>query len=134
MPMTPALQKSLLDWVNLGAPEPTRHQQLFVGLASATPTSVSAFEIGAGSGYARQSATFDAAIATDAGPDIAAVAWNQNAMTFGPFLNAIDFSGFQIWDAQVGGQMLFYGSLQNGAAAPGGTAKMPASVLPVTMG
>lgn len=134
MPMTPALQKSMLDWVAVTPTTPTRPSSLWCGLSSATPTSISAYEIGTGSGYSRQPITFDPATVTNGGSDIAAVSLNANSMVFGPFSSSIEFAGFSIWNAQVGGSMLWFGSLQNGAAAAGGTARMPASVLTVNMG
>ena len=55
--IAPAAGKSMLDWCLLGA-NPIRPNGVYVGLSTVTPNSVSAYEIGTGSGYARQLATF----------------------------------------------------------------------------
>ena len=55
MPLAPLTQKALLDWTLLGD-QVQRPQGLWMALASATPNSTSAFEIGA-----RQAATWLAA-------------------------------------------------------------------------
>ena len=55
--LTPFCSKSLLDWSLLGA-DPVRPSALWISLATMTPNSTSAFEIGTGSGYTRQQVTF----------------------------------------------------------------------------
>jgi len=128
--IAPAGAKAMLDWSLLGA-DPVRPSTLWIGLSQLLPNSTSAFEIGAGSGYSRQQVIFDAA-ATPV--DDYVQARNANAMTFGPFSSAVEFVGYHLWDAQIAGHMLMYGSLQQGAAAQHGTAKLDAGVVLVTLG
>jgi hypothetical protein len=55
--VSPWLANAILDWAAGGA-TPTRPAARFVGFSLDNPTSTSFNEIGAGSGYARQSAVF----------------------------------------------------------------------------
>jgi hypothetical protein len=107
----------LLNWV-LGAftstgtaqttagAAPTRPTYWAVGLGGASPTTSSSYEVGPGSGYARQ--TPNMASVTAGG-----TASNLNPMTFGPFSSTCSLSGIQIWDttAVTAGNMLWYGAL-----------------------
>jgi len=78
-----------------------------IGLSIGPPSSVSGSEIGTASGYARQSAFFNAAAQ---GSII-----NSQGVTFGPFSTQATISGIQVWDtvttAANGGNMLWYGTL-----------------------
>lgn len=101
------LEKALLDWTLNGA-TPTRPATAAIGLSLGVPSSVSGSEMGTGSGYARQTATF-AAAASPGGS-----ATNNNNMTFGPFSSAASITGIQIWDTVLtlnSGNLLFYGTL-----------------------
>jgi hypothetical protein len=128
--IAPAAAKAMLDWCVLGA-DPVRPNGVYVGLSTVTPTSVSAYEIGPGSGYARQLAVFGAADTNHVDYSEAA---NLNGINFGPFSSAVEFIGFHLWNAQVAGQMLWYGSLMQGAAAEHGTARIDPGVVIVRLG
>jgi hypothetical protein len=98
-------EKAMLDWVLLGA-TPTRPSNIAVGLSVGTPTAASGSEIATGSGYARATATINAA-GSPAGS-----ASNSNAMTFGPFSSGCTVQALQVWDqVATGGNMLWYGLL-----------------------
>lgn len=97
-------EKAMLDWI-LGGATPTRPASWFVGLATTAPTDQSSFEIGAGSGYARQTVAF-AAAASPAGTSD-----NVGAMTFGPFSNGATIVGVHIWDTNAAGNQLWQGTL-----------------------
>jgi len=90
------LSKAMLDWSLLGA-TPTRPAANYCGLALGAPSSVSNSEVGAGSGYARQTATFGAALT----PASSASASNAAAMTFGPFSSSAVVSGLFLIDNSV---------------------------------
>lgn len=102
-------QKALLDWMLLGA-TPSRPAALFCGLALTAPTSVASNEVGTGSGYARQTASFGAAITTAGNVGSAS---NQAAMTFGPFSSSAVISGLFLADngSSGAGTGLMFGNL-----------------------
>lgn len=106
--MTP-MQKSLLDWM-LGGATPTRPAGQFVGLSLSAPTSAASNEVATGSGYARQSATFGAAVTTAGNVGSAS---NNNAMSFGPFSSSAVINGLFIADtvSSNAGTGLMFGNL-----------------------
>ena len=101
------LEKALLDWT-LGGATPNSPLTRAIGLSLGVPASTSGSEMGTGSGYARQTATF-AAAASPGGS-----ATNNNNMTFGPFSSAASITGITMWDTILtlnSGNMLWYGTL-----------------------
>jgi hypothetical protein len=100
-------QKAMLDWC-LGGAAVTQPSTRYMALGLGAPSSISASEIGTGSGYTRQTVTF-AAAASPAGS-----ASNNNNMTFGPFSSAQSITGLVLFDTQGSsnsGNMLWYGTL-----------------------
>lgn len=99
-------EKAALDWLLLGA-TPTRPTAIFVSLHTGSPGDTGTTELGAGSAYARQTATF-AAASSGAG-----TTQNSNTITFGPATtsNWGTISGMGIWDASSSGNLLFWGTL-----------------------
>jgi hypothetical protein len=98
--------KQMLDWV-LGGATPTQPASRLAALSLGTPTSVSGSEVGANSGYARQTTLFGAA-ASPAGS-----ASNTAAMTFGPFSSSAAIQGVVIYDTPAlgAGNIWFGGTL-----------------------
>ncbi len=100
MPLTDAMEKAVLDWV-LGGAAATRPTARWVGLATASPTSVSAFE---GAYNTRATVTFAAA----ASPQMSAT--NANAFSNISALAAATVVGWNLWDAGAAGNRLAYGT------------------------
>lgn len=102
-------QKALLDWMLQGA-TPTRPAALYCGLSLTAPTSAASNEVATGSGYARQSASFAAAVTTAGNVGSAS---NQGAMTFGPFSSSAVISGLFLADtvSSGAGTGLMFGNL-----------------------
>jgi hypothetical protein len=90
------LQKAYLDWCLLGA-TPTRPSTVFCGLSLGAPSSTSNSEVAAGSGYARQTASFAGALT----PASSGSASNSTPMTFGPFSSSAVISGLFLIDNGV---------------------------------
>ena len=101
-------QANMLNWVLRGS-SPTQPAAVYVGLSLGAPTSVSFSEVGAGSGYSRQSPGFGPA-ATPAGSGSAS---NSGAATYGPFSSSAVISGLFICDNATSAtpNMLWYGNL-----------------------
>ena len=100
-------EKAMLDWC-LGGAAATQPTSRFLALGLGAPTSVSASEIGTGSGYTRQTAIFGAASSPAGSASLA------TAVTFGPFLTAQSITGLVLFDTQGSsntGNMLWYGTL-----------------------
>lgn len=87
-------QKALLDWMLQGA-SPARPAALYCGLSLTAPTSIGSNEVATGSGYARQTAPFAAAVTTAGNVGSAS---NSAAMTFGPFSSSCVVSGLFLAD------------------------------------
>jgi hypothetical protein len=102
------MQQAMLDWVCGGA-SPTRPSTRGAAISTGSPTSAVASEVGAGSGYTRQTITF-AAAGTPAG---SGTVTNSAPCTWGTFNAAQSVSGLVIFDtlAAGAGSMLFYGLL-----------------------
>jgi len=100
--------KNMLDW-SLKAATPASPAACYIGLSLGVPSSAASSEVGAGSGYTRQSMAF-AGAATPAG---SASASNSTACTFGPFSSSAVVSGLFIADtvSSNAGSMLWYGNL-----------------------
>ena len=101
-------EKLLLDWI-LTTGSATRPTAWFASLHTGDPGETGASELSSGSGYARQSASFAAAV------DPAGTTTNQNALTFGPAAtsNWGTVSGVGIVDMSTlgSGNFLFAGLL-----------------------
>jgi hypothetical protein len=84
----------------------TRPTAWFVSLHTAAPGESGTGEIGTGSGYARQAATFASAVAGVGTTD------NTNSMVFGPasVSNWGVVSGVAVWDATTAGNCLMQGT------------------------
>jgi hypothetical protein len=93
MPASAYLEKAMLDWVCGGA-TPTQPAGFWGALAVGTPTSISASEMAAATGYTRQTALFAPASTLSS-----ASCSNSAAMTFGPFSSSGSALGVTIWDA-----------------------------------
>jgi hypothetical protein len=127
-----AAEKNMLEW-NLVVGTPTRPAGCFLGLSPGSPSSISASEVGAGSGYTRQSASFGAA-ATPAGSP--ATATNQVALTFGTFSSSAVMSGWQLWDMVTAGSgvMQWFGTLSvPRTVQPGDSLIIPAGSLAISL-
>lgn len=102
-------QKNMLDFVLKGA-APSAPAAVYVGLMLSAPASNAvSSEVAAGSGYARQSPGFGAAL-TPAGSGSAS---NSAAATFGPFSSSCVISGLLITDSVSisAGNVLWFGNL-----------------------
>jgi hypothetical protein len=123
-------QKAMLDWT-LGGAAATQPASRFLALGLGSPTSVSASEIGTGSGYARQTAVFGAA-ASPAGS-----ATNNAGVTFGPFSSAQSISGLILFDTNLSlnsGNMIWYGTLTTArTVAPGDQLVIASGSLLITL-
>ncbi len=102
-------EKLVLDWL-LGGAAATQPTTRAVGLSLGSPTSTSGSEIVSTYGYTRLTAGF-AAAASPGGS-----AFNNTALTFGPFTTAASISGIGVWDTLSGqtvnaGNLLWYGLL-----------------------
>lgn len=93
-------EKAMLDWV-FGGATPTRPSARWLGISYGSPTSVSASEWP----FSRATIVWGAA-ASPAG-----TVANNAAASFAATTWASTLSGYQIWDASVGGNMLAYGLL-----------------------
>ena len=104
-----AMQKSLLDWMLLGA-SPARPAGCFCGLSLSAPTSAASNEVATGSGYARQTGSFAAAITASGNVGSAS---NQAAMTFGPFSSSAVINGLFLADtvSSAAGTGIMFGNL-----------------------
>jgi hypothetical protein len=97
------LENALLDWA-MGGTSPTRPTARHVGLFTAAPTDAGGGTEVTGSGYARQTATFDAAAS--------GATANSSALTFtasGGAWGTITHIG--IFSAATGGNLLWWGPL-----------------------
>lgn len=124
-------QKNMLDWVLKGA-TPTVPPGVFCGLAGAAPTSVASSEIGTGSGYARQTAAFGAALT----PASSGSASNATAMTFGPFSSSAAITGLFLSDtvSSNAGNMLWFGNLTTARTPlPGDSLVIAIGALQITL-
>ena len=90
-----------LDW-QLGGATPTRPTTRFISMHTADPGSTGASEC-SGSGYARQSLTFNAA-SSKAATNASATS-NTLSGALGPVTH------FGIWDASTGGNFLYGGAV-----------------------
>src|SRR5262245_61828306 len=99
-------QANMLNWVLKGS-TPTQPPSVYCALAIGPPSSISMSEIGAGSGYTRQTAGFTSA-ATPAGSGSAS---NTVAMTFGPFSSSQAITGLTLVDntTSAAPNMLWFG-------------------------
>lgn len=102
-------QKALLDFMLLGA-SPARNAAVYCGLSLTAPTSLQSNEVATGSGYARVSASFAAAVTTAGNVGSAS---NSGAMTFGPFSSSCVVSGLFLADtvSSNAGTGLMFGNL-----------------------
>ena len=122
---------SMLDW-SLKTSSIATPANMFVGLSLGAPTTVSFSEVAAGSGYARQSMVFAAAL-TPAG---SASASNSTACTFGTFSSSAVVSGMFLADSVsiAAGSMLWYGALNTiRTPLPGDTMVLAAGGLAITL-
>jgi hypothetical protein len=127
-----AMTKSMLDWMLLGA-NPVRPTACFCGLSLTAPTSVASNEVGVGSGYTRQTASFAAAVTTVGNLGSAS---NSIAMTFGPFSSSAVISGLFLADTVSSGvgTGLLCGKLATiRSAAPGDSLTLGIGALSVTI-
>jgi hypothetical protein len=121
----------MLDW-SLKAAAPATPAGVFAGVSINIPGSNASSEVGAGSGYVRQTVGFHAA-STPAG---SATASNTVSAAFGPFSSSQAVSGMFLSDtvSSGAGSMLWYGSL---AAArtplPGDTLLLAVGGLSITL-
>src|SRR5262245_26584018 len=102
-------QQNMLNWCLRGA-TPTQPANVYVSLAMAAPGSVPASmsEVGAGSGYTRQSAGFAGALTPAGSGSIS----NNAAMTFGPFSSSQAIVGLCILDHSVSTTaLMWFGNL-----------------------
>ena len=122
--------KALLDWICGGA-SPTQPTTRGIGLSLGVPSSISASEVGAASGYTRQTVTFGAA----GTPTSSGTVTNANAMTFGPFSTAQSISGLVVADTlAAGGNLLFYGTLTTARTVqPGDSLVIAVAALTITL-
>jgi hypothetical protein len=99
---------NMLNW-SLKAAAPATPSGVWCGLSLTAPNYSSSFEVGAGSGYARQSVTFSTAVNV-AG---SASASNVNAYTFGPFSSSAIVTGLFLADtvSSGAGSCMWYGNL-----------------------
>jgi len=105
LPIDPLYQKAMLDWVTGGAAA-TRPGGRWVSLATASPTSQSAFD---GPFTPRQTATFAAANSPQGS------ATNLNIMSFTLTAASATAIAWNLWESSVGGARLAYGTLSAGA-------------------
>jgi hypothetical protein len=99
-------EAQMLNWL-LGGAASTQPATRAVAISLGAPTSVSASEVSAGSGYARTNMAFNSVSA-------GGIAINASAATFGPFSSAQSLSGLVIFDTVLSnnsGNMLCYGTL-----------------------
>jgi hypothetical protein len=115
-------EKLMLDFV-LNTQAATRPVSWGIGVSLGTPTSVSASEIAAGSGFNRLAVGFGAA-ASPAGS-----ATNSAAVTFGPASAAATIIGVHVWDnsGATAGNMLWYGTLATARTLASGDSLVIAS-------
>lgn len=99
---------NMLNW-SLKAAAPATPSGVYCGLALTAPTYNSSYEVGAGSGYTRQSVTFSTAINVGG----SASASNVNAFTFGPFSSSAIITGLFLADtvSSAAGSCMWYGNL-----------------------
>lgn len=99
-------EKAMIDWL-MGGASPTRPASWGAGVSLGAPTSLSASEVGTGTGLSRQSVLF-AAAASPAGSGS-----NSVAMTFGPANASVVASGLVVFDSMAAtvGNMLIFGPL-----------------------
>jgi hypothetical protein len=100
MPIDPAIQKAMLDWT-LGAAGATRPGGRWISFVTSSPTSQSTFE---GMFTPRQTVTFAAANS----PQMSVT--NLNALTLATAQSTMTAIGWNLWESQVGGQRLAYGT------------------------
>lgn len=100
-------ENALLVWMFTTAAAPTRPTAWFVGLHVGAPGENGANEIGTGSNYARQTATWNTPASGAGTTD------NINTLTFGTATtsNWGTVSGVSVWDATTGGNCLMAGLL-----------------------
>jgi hypothetical protein len=123
--------KNMLDW-SLKAANPATPAGIFIGLSLVAPGSAASSEVGAGSGYTRQSMAF-AAAATPAG---SASASNSTAATFGTFSSSAVINGIFVADtvSSAAGSMLWYGAVATARTPlPGDTVTLAAGALAITL-
>jgi hypothetical protein len=123
--------KSMLDW-SLKTSTIVSPSNIFIGLSLGAPTTISFSEVGTGSGYARQSMAFAAAL-TPAG---SASASNSTAATFGTFSSSAVISGIFVADSvsSGAGSMLWYGTVATlRTPLPGDTVSLGAGALAITL-
>lgn len=99
---------NMLNW-SLKVQAPATPAGCFCGLSLTAPNYSSSYEVGVGSGYARQSVTFTTAV-NAAG---SASATNLNAFTFGPFSSSAIITGLFLSDtiSSAVGSCMWYGNL-----------------------
>jgi hypothetical protein len=123
-------QKAMLDWT-LGGAAATQPTSRYLALGLGAPSSISASELGTGSGYTRQTAVFAAAVSP------AGSATLNSAVTFGPFSSAQSITGLVLFDTQGSsntGNMLWYGTLTTPrTVAPGDQLVIAAGSLLITL-
>jgi len=100
--------KATLDYLNCASTQ-TIAANRFIALSTGSPTGATPFvgEVGTGSGYSRQTATWSTTLGFVS-------ATNVNAMTFGPFNAVGTISGIGILDSfatPTVGNILWYGLL-----------------------
>lgn len=94
-------QKAVLDWL-LGGDTPTQPSARWLGLSYGAPSSTNGSEIATAS-----RATVNVAAAASPGGS----ASNAAAVVFAAFSYASTVSGWQLWDASTGGNMLWFGTM-----------------------
>jgi hypothetical protein len=99
---------NMLNW-SLKAAAPATPAGVFCGLSLTAPNYSSSYEVGAGSGYARQTVTFSTAVDVNG----SASASNFNAFTFGPFSSSAVITGLFLADtlSSAAGSCMWYGNL-----------------------
>jgi hypothetical protein len=109
------LEKALLDWTCGGA-TPTQPTVRALGLSLGTPTTIAGSEIATGSGYTRQTISFNAAILNTG------TVSNAIACTFGPFSAACTVISIEVWDtlAATVGNLLWFGTALTPRTLSGG--------------
>lgn len=124
--------KNMLDW-SLKVSQPATPANIFIGLATGAPTTISFSEIAAGSNYSRASMAF-AGAATPAG---SASASNSTAVTFASsLLSSVVVSGMFISDSVsiAAGAMLWYGTISPvRTPLPGDALVLNAGALAITL-
>jgi hypothetical protein len=104
------LSNKVLNYIFSGttftAPGPSN---IWFGLLSSTPSDSNIVELATGNGYGRANVTFSVA---GTGPTNQGIVSNTMQIVIGPALaNWGPIAGFALWDAQTGGNVLYWGEI-----------------------